>query len=232
MKRTIIRQYNELEEKLAGYVASMNFRFMNLCVKAEEASLIPIRVSVEGSMQNLENVAMIGKKDDYSFMIVPNCEDDMKAIALGIGMVHPDFNQKEEILTVGSYDGNANPVNQDVPYILVTMPEVDEERYDLLKQGVDAFYQECKVQMDKAVTQSTAQIAFEGIGEPPEDIEKMTKAIDKLKADKENLREKLKAEKLEEIETAHKKWLTDNGKNPDDNLDADGHDVRKSMRLT
>ena len=65
MKRTITHEYNELEEKLAASVAAMNFRFMNLCVKAEEMSLIPIRVRVEGSNQNLENVAMIGKKDDY-----------------------------------------------------------------------------------------------------------------------------------------------------------------------
>ena len=100
MKRTITHEYNELEEKLAASVAAMNFRFMNLCVKAEEMSLIPIRARVEGSNQNLENVAMIGKKDDYSFMIVPNSQDDMKAIALGISIVHPDFKQKEETLSV------------------------------------------------------------------------------------------------------------------------------------
>lgn len=231
MKRTIIHEYNELEEKLSGSVAAMNFRFMNLCVKAEEASLIPIRVNVEGMSHNLENVALIGKKDDYSFMIVPNSEDDLKAVALGIGMVHPDFKQKEDILNVDAYDGNGNPVTQDVPYIMVTMPEVDDERYDLLKQGVDAFYEECKIQMEKALAQSTARISLEGIGEPPEDIKKMTEAIDKLKADKEMLRDKLKAEKLKEIEDAHEKWLDENGKRHHGNTDAEGRDVSMSMRF-
>ena len=231
MKRTITQEYNELEEKLAASVAAMNFRFMNLCVKAEEMSLIPIRARVEGSNQNLENVAMIGKKDDYSFMIVPNSQDDMKAIALGISIVHPDFKQKEETLSVEAYDGGGNPVVQEVPYIMVTMPEVDGERYDILKQGVDAFYQECKIQMEKALAQSTARISFEGIGEPPEDIEKMLEAVDKLKTNKEELREKLKMEKLLEIEDGHRKWLAENGKDPDGNTNDEGRDVSMSMRF-
>ena len=166
MKQIILREYSELEEKLAGYVGAMNFRFMNLCVKAEEASLIPIRVNADGIGQNLENVSTIGKKDEYNFMIVPNVDEYMNAIAMGIAAVHPDFIQKVETVNVDAFDTSGNPINQDVAYLLVSMPEVDDERYDLLKQGVDYFYEECKLQMDKAVMQSTSRISMVSIGEP------------------------------------------------------------------
>lgn len=197
---------------MSGYVAALNVRFMNLCVKAEEMSLISVRVNVEGMNQNLENVSVIGKKDDYSFMIVPNLENYLKSVALGIAMVHPDFKQEEKMLNVDAFDANGNPVNQDVPYILVTMPEVDDDRYELLKQAAEYFYQESKTQMDKAFMQTSAQISLEGMGEPAEDLENMAKAIDKLKADKEEQRDKLYSEKLQEIETGHNKWLAEQEK--------------------
>ena len=231
MKQIILREYSELEEKLAGFVGAMNFRFMNLCVKAEEASLIPIRVNADGIGQNLENVSTIGKKDEYNFMIVPNVDEDMNAIAMGIAAVHPDFIQKVETVNVDAFDTSGNPINQDVAYLLVSMPEVDDERYDLLKQGVDFFYEECKLQMDKAVMQSTSRISMVSIGESAEDIKTISEGIDKLKADKSELRDKLHAEKLKEIEDAHNKWLADNGRSPHGSNGAEGRDVSMSMRL-
>ena len=47
-------------------------------------SLIPIKVNVEGSMKNIEQVAFTAKKDDYRFWIVPKFDDDLKAIGEGI----------------------------------------------------------------------------------------------------------------------------------------------------
>ena len=72
MKRSISSLVDQLLEKDTTYVSVMNFKFLNLCIKAEECSLIPIKVNIEGSEKNLENVASVAKKDDYSFYIVPN----------------------------------------------------------------------------------------------------------------------------------------------------------------
>jgi hypothetical protein len=36
MKRSVISLFEAMEEKLSGYVAVANYRYMNLCVKAEE----------------------------------------------------------------------------------------------------------------------------------------------------------------------------------------------------
>ena len=57
MKRSVLHDYNQLEEKLTGYVAMLNFKFLNLCVKAEEASLLPVTVNVDGASKKLEEVA-------------------------------------------------------------------------------------------------------------------------------------------------------------------------------
>ena len=52
------------------------------------------------SEKNLENVASVAKKDDYSFYIVPNYDEDMQSICEGVAMVHPEFKQKIETIKV------------------------------------------------------------------------------------------------------------------------------------
>lgn len=230
MKRSIINQYDQLQEKLSGYLAMLNFRYMNLCVKAEEASLLPISVNIEGASRKLEQVSVIGKKDDYHFMIVPHIDDDLKAVAQGIAMTHPEFKQDVDYLSIDVNDAEGNPMGRDVPYILIGMPEVDDERYDILKEGVDVFYQECKTLMEKAVVQVKGKIAMYSIGEPAEDIDNINKTVDKLKDEKSQERDKLHEEKLKEIEEAHKKWLAEQAqKNPQN---AEDESVMRSMRMT
>ena len=54
MKRSIISQYDQLKGRLHRYAAMLNYRYLNLCIKAEEASLIPVIVAIEGEGKNLE----------------------------------------------------------------------------------------------------------------------------------------------------------------------------------
>ena len=230
MNRSVIHDYNQLEEKLTSYVAMLNFRFMNLCVKAEEVSLLPINVIIQGANKKLEQVSIIGKKDEYSFMVVPHIDGDLKDVGQGIAMTHPEFKQNVESLHIDALDAQGNPVKRDVPYILLTMPEVNDNRYDFLKQAVDTFYQECKTLMDKATAQAKGQIAMNIIGEPEEDVDGMNKAVDKLKEDKDKQRDKMHEEKLHEIEEAHKKWQVEQAqKNPQN---AENENVVRSMRMT
>ena len=91
MKRAIINQLGQLSEQMKGYVAALNYRYLNLCVKAEEASLLPIQVPIEDELKNLEDVAYAGKKDgdDYSLYVVPKFQDDMRDIAKAVFQFHP-----------------------------------------------------------------------------------------------------------------------------------------------
>ncbi len=206
MKRSISNQYDQLQEKLKGYVAMMNFRYINLCIKADPVSLIPVKVNVEGTEKNLEQVAMTAKKDDYRFWIVPKYDEDKDSICKGIAKVHPEFKQKEDTLKIEgiSEDGEA----YDVHYIELTMPDVDDNRYNALKDAVDVVYQECKTLMEAAVSKAKAEIAFLSVGEPKEDIDGINKAVDNLNEKCEEQRDKLRDKKLQDIEDAYKKWLS------------------------
>ena len=53
MKRAIINQLGQLSEQLKAYVGALNYRYLNLCVKAEEVSLLPIQVPIEDEFKNL-----------------------------------------------------------------------------------------------------------------------------------------------------------------------------------
>lgn len=206
MKRALNNQYEQLYEKLKGYVAMMNFRYINLCIKADPAALISVKVNVEGIEKNLEQVAMTAKKDDYRFWIVPKFDDDKVNICKGIAKVHPEFKQEEGSFKVEDIGGNAN--GRDVKYIELTMPDVDDNRHDALKDAVDVIYQECKALMEAAVNKAKAEIAFLSVGEPKEDVDDIKNAVDKLNKSCEEHRDKLRDKKLQEIEEAYQNWLS------------------------
>ena len=235
MKRSIISKYNNLSEKLTGYVAMMNYRFLNLCVKAEEVALLPCDVTIEGETVNFEEAAKAAKKNDYQFMVFPIYEEDLVPVGKSITAVHPEFKQEIEELTVETYDEEAQPQEKQVKYILVTMPEVDDNRYDALNDATKVIYEECKAQMEAANSKSEADLAPLIVGESEEDINKLKKAIDKLKKEKTELRDQLYNEKLQEIKDAYKKWLSSYAQSEVHNLeeeDARGDDVITSMKMS
>ena len=209
MKRALSNQYDELYEKLKGYVAMLNFRYLNMCIKVEPASLIPVKVNIEGSEKNLEQVAMVTKKDDYRFWILPKYDDDMKAICEGIAKVHPEFRQKEMTMKIEGLEGEGT--SHDVRYLQLTMPEVDDKYYKALKDAVDVFYDQCKTLMEAAANQAKAEIAVKSVGEPKEDVDGIKKEVDKLIKSSEESRDKLRDKKLKDIEEAYKNWLAKTG---------------------
>lgn len=205
MKRSISNEYNQLHEKLTGYVAMLNFRYLNLCIKAEPAALIPVKVNVEGTLKNLEQVAYTAKKDDYRFWIVPKYDDDLKPIAEGIAKVHPEFKQSVSDYKVEGLSGDGS--ERAVKYIELTMPEVDDNIYDSMKEAIDVFYQECKTLMDAALTKGKGEIALQSVDEPKEDIDGVKKAVEDLQKKCEEQRDQLRDKKLKEVEEAYQKWL-------------------------
>lgn len=209
MKRALSNQYDQLYEKLKGYVAMLNFRYLNMCIKVEPASLIPVKVNIEGSEKNLEQVAMVTKKDDYRFWILPKYDDDMKAICEGIAKVHPEFKQKEMTMKIEGLEGEGT--SHDVRYLQLTMPEVDDKYYKALKDAVDVFYDQCKTLMEAAANQAKAEIAVKSVGEPKEDVDGIKKEVDKLIKSSEESRDKLRDKKLKDIEEAYKNWLAKTG---------------------
>lgn len=234
MRRATIREYESLAEQLSNHVGVMSFRFKNLCVKAEPVALLPIKVLVEGEVQNLEDCATIGKDNDYQFMIFPKYDEDLIPIVKGIAETHPEFKIEGKQMPIESTDGEGNDQTIEVKYLLVTMPVVNDDRYDVLKDGVDAIYQDCKLQMERANSVSKAKFKEISASETKENLDALDRELDRLNGQWNTQRDKLYNEKLQEIEEAHNHWLA--GKNESDQQHresekARGEKAAHSMRI-
>ena len=235
MRRSIIKEFDQLGESLSNQSAQFAYRMKNLCVKAEEVALLPVEILIEGEFQKLESCATIGKKDDYSFMVFPNYEEDLETMAKGIFRVHPEFKQKIGSMQVDSVDEAGKNKSMDVHYILLTMPEVDDDRYDVLKDGVKVCYEECKARMEVLNRKADAKFAELTIGDTDEDVKKLKAAREKLNEQWYGHRDKLYNGKLQEIEEAHNKWLAERGEEERKRMEDEAShndDVALSMRMT
>ena len=65
MKRAIYKEFDQYGDDLSGHCARFSYRLMNLCVKAEEVSLLPVEVLIDGDLQRIEECAKIAKKECF-----------------------------------------------------------------------------------------------------------------------------------------------------------------------
>ena len=186
-----------LKEKLNGYVALLNYRYTNLCVKAELGALLPVTV-IADKEYNLEDVAVIFTPTEYQFDIHPKLRDYLQPIIDGIFDVHPEF--KLEIQQVEKSD------DQRDKHLLYTMPEVNKDRRDLLNNTVKTFYDECKAHLEECNTKYEAKFV-EILSEQPSEFEAAKDAVSDIYNDSKKQAEKLYAAKLEEIEKGYKRYL-------------------------
>ena len=209
MNRAAIREFDKMSDSLSTLNAQFAYRLMNLCVKSEPVALLPILVNIEGELQKLEECAQISKDDDYTFKVFANYSSDIPALAQGIFKTHPEFKQEMFEEEVEYIDEDGEERMDKVPYILLTMPDVDDERYDVLKDGVKVIYEDTKVRMENVIANADAKMAELMAGESEADIEKVKKNRDKQVKTWTEQRDKIHAEKLQEIEEAHNKWLNE-----------------------
>ena len=196
-----------MSDSLSTLNAQFAYRLMNLCVKSEPVSLLPILINIEGEQQKIEECAHVSKDDDYTFRVFANYSSDIPAVAQGIFKTHPEFKQELFEEEVEYIDEDGEERVDKVPYILLTMPEVDDERYDVLKDGVKAIYEDTKVKMENVIANADVKMAELMAGESEADIEKVKKNRGKQGKTWTEQRDKVYNKKLQEIEEAHSKWL-------------------------
>jgi len=199
MNNYIISEIDQAQKKMSSYVALLNYRYMNLCVKAEAVSLLPVTVIVGGSESNLEEVASVDQPNDYQLRVFPNNSDAMQPIIHGIYEAHPEFK-----MTIGSLDGTSNP---DTQFMTYTMPEVDKERHDLLTEAVKGLYDECKARID-VIFADYHKIFIELLEEAsPENLKETEKALEKPRNQYYEFAEDLLNKKIMEIDEGYEKYL-------------------------
>ena len=70
MKKAIEVVISEMDGKLSGYCALLNYRYMNLCVKAEPVALLSVELEDEnGDACMLEDMADAMLANKYQFEI-------------------------------------------------------------------------------------------------------------------------------------------------------------------
>ena len=141
---------NQAENKMAGYVVLLSYRYQNLCVKADATALMPVNIMIGGDPKNIEDVAKVGITDEYHLVIFPNQEDLQSFIIDGIFHSHPEFK-----LEVQSYKQN----DEERHLLLYEMPEVDKNRYDALTEGVNSLHDECKLRLDEIHAENVASVS-------------------------------------------------------------------------
>ena len=128
-------QLNATEKKMASYMTLLNFRYINLCVKAEAASLIPVNVNIFGEDKDIEEVAEVAIQDDYHLAVFPKNDEYIRYITQGVINVHPEFKLSMKTMKVGA---------EERQYLEYEMPEVDKNRYDFLNEAVKSLYDDQK----------------------------------------------------------------------------------------
>ena len=187
-----------LKEKLNAYVSLMNYRFINLCVKAEVGSLLPVTVITDKEC-NLEDVAQIATPDEYHLDVYPNMSDYLQPIIDGIFDVHPEF--KMEIQQVEYSDDKKDK------HLLYTMPEVNKERYDLLTSTAKVFYEECNLEIDKECALHTAGLPELAGKMPVEDIDEIKEVLEHTIGEFHDKTQELYEAKVGQIEEAYMRYL-------------------------
>lgn len=207
MNRAAIKEFDKMSDSLSTLNAQFAYRLMNLCVKSEPVSLLPIIVFIDGEQMKLEECAKVSKDDDYTFKIIPDFSSDIPALAQAIFRAHPEFKQEMQTMDVDYVDEDGQEQIEKMNYILLTMPDVDDERYDVLKDGVKAIYEDTKVKMENVIANADAKMAELMKDESEAEVEKLKKSRDKQVKTWTEQRDKVHADKLQEIEEAHSKWL-------------------------
>ena len=209
MRRSIKIIIGELDGKLTGHAALLNYRYMNLCIKAEPMSILSIIVTdIEGNTFNIEEVADCIQRDEFSFAFVPKEMEMLPFIQKGIAETHPEF--KQEVIKPQDDEHFFYPDTSEYDqerHIICTMPEVDKNRYDLLKQSVKALYDERMVEMDKIKAEYTKTLSDRTADLPKEEADEAKNKLEELFKQYSDICKTYRDNKVNEIEESHQNWL-------------------------
>ena len=210
MRRSIEALISEMKNKMSGYAVLLQYRYMNLCVKAEAASLLSISVvDDEGDDNDLESVAVATLANDYQFEIYPHEPKMVFAICKGIKEAHPEF-KMDTRTEEGDEESEENQV-----VIVCTMPEVNKDRHDTLIDGVGMLYDQCKAKLDANHAVYKTRVTAKLVGSSEGDIQEAEDELEKVYKMHDDICLQYKEEKVKEIEEAYQRYLDEQKKKQD-----------------
>ena len=252
MNSFLLIQTDEVNRKMDGYIVLLSFRYMNLCVKAEVASLMPVNVIDDGTEFDIEEVADVAVANDYQMVVYPKYPELLNPIIEGIAEAHPEFKLsiKKGRMTYANPDDTdddddsdmkpkTEPVNLDkFPagelgedntglFLVYTMPEVDKNRRDLLTTAVKSLHAECMMRIDSLYAHHAeifTNFLMNATSIKDGDLLKnrLTEIYDQHKERADMLRD----EKIQEIDEAYANYMLKQGNPKEEEVD-----FRKGFRI-
>ncbi len=222
MNNYIAIELTEFDKKMGGYMMLFNYRLCNHCVKAEPTAMLPVSVILGDRDYDFEKVADALKPDDYTFDVYPKNQNNLQAIIKGVFETHPEF--KMEIKTDKTDSGEL------LSHIVYTMPEVNEERRDLLNETSKTCHRECMAHFDACYAKEQATLAelLVQLKLPANEADEAKTAFKNLYDDSKEQADNILQAKLMEIEEGYQRYLSH--QEHADSLN-DGLDYSKSMRI-
>ncbi|MBQ6202063.1 MAG: ribosome recycling factor [Prevotella sp.] len=207
MKKAIEILIRELDSKLGGYAALLNYRYLNLCVKAEPVALLPVVIEdKDGDTQHVEDVARTMLINQYQFEVIPMDQDMVFNICKGFLTHHPEFKQD---VVISTEDHKLYRDIENEKHIILTVPEVNEDRRDFLLESVKMLYDQCKVQVDKTNAAYAAKLAAKVVGQPEDVVEESKNKLEESQQMYSDMIDKYLAAKQKEIEEAYQRYLNE-----------------------
>ncbi|MBR1389153.1 MAG: ribosome recycling factor [Prevotella sp.] len=199
MNSFTLSEIQEIEKKFGSYQYLLTFRYANLCVKADAMALLPVTVAVGASGMNIEEVAEVAEMDDYHLGVVPKNQDMLRDIEQAILYVHPEFKISHEEMEKGEASST---------FLLCEMPEVDQDRRDVLTEATKSLHDECKARIDSVLIEEKNGFA-ELMADDPEGLKEAADQLNEKHKNALNDIRDLRDKKLEEIEAAYEKYLSE-----------------------
>ena len=192
-----------MEGKLNGYVTLLTYRYANLCVKAQPLALLSAEIiDEELGVQTIEKVAGVSVPDEYHLKLIPFASRFNFPLCKAIKKEHPEFKQD----LIKPEDAS----DEDERYLILTMPEVNKDRYDALIDSVDLLYDGCKTKMDKTIADYQGKLEKRIATLSSEDERNEAKTVFESKVKTYmDLIDTVKADKVKEIEEAYQRYLTE-----------------------
>ena len=207
----IININRDYESSVSSQVSLMFMRFVNVCIKTDPMVLVPIKISIYGKETNIDDVAQVAIIDDDNFCLIPFQESHIPQILESIKLSHPEFSFDIQRITedgLKPIDDNLEELGENERKVLIiTVPEVNEDRRDTLNDACDVLYDNCKAKTESFKVDYTQRMT-EATASFPENLKK--EALDMLKKTEEqntNLRDTTYNNKKQEIEEAYQRYL-------------------------
>lgn len=204
MRKSIALMLGEANSKMSGHTALLNYKYLNLCVKAEAVSLLCVTVKYDGNNFDIEQVADVTSPRKDQLQVYPKGPELVPHISKAISTVHPEF--KQEVVEEKGKQQNSDNEEADKS-ILLTMPEVDKNRRDVLMDAVKALYEETKVQLTNIFELYTQKTIIELMSGSAEEIDEAKESLEDIKKQHFDLADGYRKNKETEIEEAYKRYL-------------------------